>query len=51
MLELKFLVKGAEVNLIGENSDLTYGYNHLGTSLIELDKIIKNKGKFYKKRK
>ena len=44
-------LKGAEVNLIGENSDLTYGYNHLGTNLIELDKIIKNKGKFYKNRK
>ena len=44
-------LKGAEVNLIGENSDLTYGYNHLGTNLIELDKIIKNKGKLYKNKK
>ena len=44
-------LKGAEVNLIGENSDLTYGYNHLGTNLIELDKIIKNEGKLYKNKK
>ena len=44
-------LKGAQVNLIGENSDLTYGYNHLGTNLIELDKIIKNKGKLYKNKK
>ena len=44
-------LKGAEVNLIGEISDLTYGYNHLGTNLIELDKIIKNEGKLYKNKK
>ena len=34
-------LKGAEVNLVGEKSDLTYEYNHMGTSLSEIDKIIK----------
>ena len=44
-------LNGAEVNLVGEYSDLTYGYNYLGSNLIELDKIIKSDNKLYKNKK
>ena len=40
-------LKGTEVNLVGEKSDLTYEYNHMGTSLSELDKIIKSKTRLF----
>ena len=40
-------LKGTEVNLVGEKSDLTYEYNHLGTSLSEIDKIIKSKTRLF----
>ena len=40
-------LKGAEVNLVGEKSDLTYEYNHMGTSLYEIDKIIKSKTRLF----
>ena len=30
-------LRGTEVNLVGEKSDLTYEYNYMGTSLSELD--------------
>ena len=44
-------LNGAEINLIGENVDLTYEYNYIGTNLRTLDKIIENKNKFYKNKK
>ncbi|MFL2802527.1 MAG: NADH-quinone oxidoreductase subunit NuoG [Paracoccaceae bacterium] len=44
-------LKGTEVNLVGEYSHLTYGFNHLGSNLIELNKIIKSDNKFYKNKK
>ena len=40
-------LNGTEVNLVGEKSDLTYEYNHMGTSLSELDKIIKSKTRLF----
>ena len=40
-------LNGTEVNLVGEKSDLTYEYNHMGTSLSEIDKIIKSKAKLF----
>ena len=44
-------LKGAEVNLVGEKSDLTYEYNHLGTNLSELDKITKSKTNLFKNKR
>ncbi len=44
-------LKGTEVNLVGEKSDLTYEYNHLGTSLSVLHKLIKSKTSLFENKR
>ena len=44
-------LKGTEVNLVGEKSDLTYEYNHIGTNLSELEKITKSKKRLFENKR
>ena len=44
-------LKGTEVNLVGEKSDLTYEYNHIGTNLSELEKITKSKTRLFENKR
>ncbi len=44
-------LNGAEVNLVGEKSDLTYEYNFIGSNLLELEKISNSKVKLFKNKR
>ena len=44
-------LNGTEINLVGEESDLTYEYNHIGTNLFELEKLINSKTRVFENKK